>query len=143
MEAPDYWRAHYVTGANGDEIAQALRREPFTSAREQLELVHFFCGREASNILVSQGSGGHAYVFAELGYHLNQAGYNVFIMPKHGGRTISQLLTRHLDALEHTTATSEKRPPSTERGSAGMWRFTWPLHMRPWSAWCARTLRRF
>ena len=101
METPDYWRAHYVTGTNADEIAEALRREPFTSAGVQLELVHFFCGREAPNILVSQGSGGHGYVFAELGYHLNRAGYNVFIMPKHGGRTISQLLTRHLDALEH------------------------------------------
>ena len=101
MEAPDYWRAHYITGTNANEVAEALRREPFTSAGEQLELVHFFFGRDAPNILVSQGSGGHPYVFAELGYQLDRAGYNVFIMPKHGGRTIGQLLTRHLDALEH------------------------------------------
>ena len=101
MQARDYWKAHYVTGTDAAEIADALRSEPFTSAGEQLELVHFFCGREATNILVSQGSGGHPYVFAELGYQLNRAGYNVFIMPKHGGRTIGQLLTRHLDALEH------------------------------------------
>jgi hypothetical protein len=67
VEAPDYWRAHYITGTDADEIAEALRREPFTSAGEQLELVHFFFGRDAPNILVSQGSGGHAYVFAELG----------------------------------------------------------------------------
>jgi pimeloyl-ACP methyl ester carboxylesterase len=40
-------------------------------------------------------------VFAELAYHLHLAGYNVFLMPKHGGRTIEQLLARHRAALEH------------------------------------------
>jgi hypothetical protein len=66
--------AHYVTGTNTAEIAEALRREPFISGGEQLELVHFFCWREAPNILVSQGSGGHPYLFAELGHLLNEAG---------------------------------------------------------------------
>lgn len=51
--------------------------------------------------MISQGSGGHAYVFAELGYLLYLQGYNVFIMPKHGGYTINELMQRHMDAVKH------------------------------------------
>src|SRR5262249_37597572 len=65
---------------------------------------HFLRDSDGPSILISQGSGGHAYVFAEFGYHLHLAGYNVFIMPKHGGRTISELMVRHLDAVRFIRA---------------------------------------
>jgi hypothetical protein len=51
--------------------------------------------------LISQGSGGHSYVFAELAYRVHLWGFNVFIMPKHGGRTVNQLVSRHLEVLQY------------------------------------------
>jgi pimeloyl-ACP methyl ester carboxylesterase len=54
--------------------------------------------------LISQGSGGHGYVFAELADRVHQWGFNVFIMPKHGGRTIIQLMSRHLEVLQYVRA---------------------------------------
>ena len=56
------------------------------------------------NILVP-GLRRPAYVFAEFGYQLHRAGHNVFIMPKHGGRTVQQLLARHQDALRFISTT--------------------------------------
>src|SRR6266542_2740967 len=44
---------------------------------------------------------GHAYVFAEFAHRMHLAGYNVFVMPKHGGHTVEQLLQRHHDAIGH------------------------------------------
>ena len=99
MTLSSYWVGHYVTSTDPVRIQQALKLTRFASGPDMLELVHFLQDREAPNILISQGSGGHAYVFAELGYHLHLAGYNVFIMPKHGGRTVDQLLARHRDAV--------------------------------------------
>ncbi len=32
---------------------------------------------------------------------MHLAGYNVFVMPKHGGHTVEQLLQRHRDAIGH------------------------------------------
>jgi len=29
------------------------------------------------------------------------AGFNVFVMPKHGGRTVNQLMSRHLEVLQY------------------------------------------
>ncbi len=63
--------------------------------------MHFPTATQAPNILISQGSGGHAYVFAELAYRMHLAGYNVFVMPRHGGHTVAQLLQRHRDAIHH------------------------------------------
>lgn len=40
-------------------------------------------------------------MFAELGYEMHRRGYNVFIMPRHGGHTVSTLLRRHRDALDY------------------------------------------
>jgi hypothetical protein len=68
------------------------------------ELLSFKKGRSAPSILISPGSGGHSYVFADLGYRMQLKGYNVFIMPKHGGRTISELIPRHIDALKQISA---------------------------------------
>jgi hypothetical protein len=80
--------------------------------------------------LIFQGSGGCGYVFAELAYRVHlrastcsqswrigctcglqrvrrvgvsgaPAGFNVFVMPKHGGRTVNQLMSRHLEVLQY------------------------------------------
>jgi hypothetical protein len=101
MKSPDYWMRHYVTSTDPAEVAGALRRAAFPSGPDTFELVHFSKARNDPNILISQGSGGHAYVFAELAYHLHRAGYNVFIMPRQGGYTVDQLLVRHEDALRY------------------------------------------
>ena len=94
-----YWKKHYVLETDADEIERRLRRTSFLSGGRQFELIYFEAGRNAPTILISQGSGGHAYVFAELGYHLHLRGYNVCIMPKHGGVSVGELLPRHADAL--------------------------------------------
>jgi pimeloyl-ACP methyl ester carboxylesterase len=98
---PSYWKQHYVLETAADEVERHLRRTSFLSDGRQFELIYFEAGKNAPTILISQGSGGHAYVFAELGYHLHSRGYNVCIMPKHGGVTIAELLPRHKAALEH------------------------------------------
>lgn len=95
----EYWTRHYVTATDPAQVRRAAGVTRFTSGPDTLDLVHFLVGRGAPNILVSPGSGGHAYVFAEFAYRLHRAGYNVFIMPKHGGRTVDQLLVRHRDAV--------------------------------------------
>jgi alpha-beta hydrolase superfamily lysophospholipase len=104
MKAPEYWTSHYVTTCDPDEIQRAISVTQFVSDGERFELVHFPTATSAPNVLISQGSGGHAYVFAELAYRIHLAGYNVFIMPKHGGHTVEQLLRRHRDAMHHIAA---------------------------------------
>src|SRR5947207_10006309 len=101
MKSTDYWMSHYVTATNPAEVAQAVTLTSFTAGGRRFELVCFSTTRADPNVLISQGSGGHPYVFAELAYHLHRAGYNVFIMPKQGGYTVDQLLARHQDALRH------------------------------------------
>ncbi len=96
-----YWKQYYVLETDVDEIEKHLQRTTFPSGGKQFELIHFEGGKNAPTILISQGSGGHAYVFAELGYHMHLRGYTVFIMPRHGGVTIQELMPRHKDALEH------------------------------------------
>ncbi len=97
----NYWKQHYVLETDADEIERRLQQTTFLSGGKQFELIYFEKGKNAPTILISQGSGGHAYVFAELGYHLHLRGYNVCIMPKHGGVTIGKLMPRHKDALEY------------------------------------------
>ena len=101
MKSPDFWISHYVTATDPAAVQRSMKLAHFSSGAESLELVHFPHAREAQNILISQGSGGHALVFAELGYQIHLDGYNVFVMPKHGGRTVDQLLARHRDALRY------------------------------------------
>ena len=107
---------HYVTtairrggagghGGAGGQWPRRLRPGPFSR------------WPGTTNILISQGSGGHGYVFAELAYYLRLAGYNVFIRPKHGGRTVDQLLTRHEAALE----TPHAGPAQRRRAGADVW----------------------
>jgi len=96
-----YWKQYYVLETDADEIERNVQRTTFPSCGKQFELIYFEEGKNAPTILISQGSGGHAYVFAELGYHIHLRGYNVCIMPKHGGVTIRELMPRHKDALDH------------------------------------------
>ncbi len=101
MKAPDFWKTHYVVQADAQEIARRLTVRHFASGRERFELLAFEQGHGAPSIVISPGSGGHAYVFAELGYAMHRRGYNVFILPKHGGATVLELMQRHRDALDH------------------------------------------
>jgi pimeloyl-ACP methyl ester carboxylesterase len=101
MRAPDYWKSHYITSTDPAEIDLALRRAPPHAHDEGLELIYFLHAIDAPNILISQGSGGHAYVFAELAYQVHLWGFNVFVMPKHGGRTVNQLMSRPLEVLQY------------------------------------------
>ena len=96
-----YWKKHYVVEGDADVVEESIRRTAFVSEGRNFELIFFDKGTNASNILISPGSGGHAYVFAELGYHMYLRGYNVFIMPKHGGCTINELVARHSEALKY------------------------------------------
>jgi pimeloyl-ACP methyl ester carboxylesterase len=105
-----FWKDHYVVQTDADEIERHLTRTSFPSGATRFELLAFLQGQSAPNILVSQGSGGHSYVFAELGYLLHMQGYNVFIMPKHGdGFTINSLVQRHWDAAQHICSTYNDR----------------------------------
>src|SRR5215203_1218700 len=99
MKSPTFWTRHYVTFADPAAVQGAIKLSRFPSVGANYELVCFPYARDAPNILISQGSGGHPYVFAELAYYVHLAGYNVFVMPKHGGQTVSELLVRHRDAL--------------------------------------------
>ena len=101
MKSPNFWTSHYVTFTDPALVARAATTICFGSGAQAIELVRFSRSRDARNILISPGTAGHSYVFAELAYHLHLAGYNVFIMPKHGGRTIEQLLARHRAALDY------------------------------------------
>jgi pimeloyl-ACP methyl ester carboxylesterase len=99
MQTRTYWKAHYVLESDADEIERHLTQTTFISGSKRFALLTFEQGKTAPSILVSQGSGGHAFVFAELGYLMYLRGYNVFIMPKHGdGFTINSLVQRHADA---------------------------------------------
>lgn len=93
-----WWR--YVLEGNAEEIDAQLKLLPFSSEGTPCELLHFALASTQPALVISPGSAGHAYVFAELGYRIRQRGYNVFIMPRHGGLTISQLIQRHEHALQ-------------------------------------------
>ncbi len=95
-----YWHT-YVQETDANEIERHLQRTGFPSSGKSFELIYFEEGKNAPTILISPGSGGHAYVFAELGYQMHRRGYNVCIMPKHGGVTINELVLRHSDAVRH------------------------------------------
>jgi alpha-beta hydrolase superfamily lysophospholipase len=82
-------------------VARAADTITIKAVGETVELLHFPQGVQGPTILVSPGSGGHPYVFAELAYLLHRRGYSVLVMPKHGGRTVDELVTRHRDVLDH------------------------------------------
>lgn len=90
----------YAIETDENEIKRNIKLKSFISNNKKFELVYFEKDKNSPNILISQGSGGHAYVFAELGYLLHLQGYNVFIMPKHGSSTINKLQQQHADAIK-------------------------------------------
>lgn len=92
----EYWK-RYVVDSDANQIARAIKRMRFASYDD--ELIYFDRGPAQPSVLISPGSGGHALVFAELGFHIHAHGYNVFVMPKQGPRTIPELMRRHEDAL--------------------------------------------
>jgi hypothetical protein len=105
MKDRNYWKEHYIIETNAGEVERSMRFTQFRSEDKIFELIYFEKGKDAPNILISQGSGGHAYIFAELAYIMHLHGYNVFIMPKHGGQTINKLVIRHADVLAHISNT--------------------------------------
>jgi len=108
MQSPTYWK-RYVVDSDPDEIAARIATKTVESGGATFELIHFERGPTAPSILISPGSGGHAYVFAELGARMNERGYNVFIMPRHGGRTIAELVSRHEDAVTAIASMTNER----------------------------------
>lgn len=109
MTNPDYWKKYYVIGTDADKIEKSIKLEKFLSEGESFELVCFKKNKTTPNILISPGSAGHSYVFAELGYQMHIREYNVFIMPKHGGVTITKLMQRHTDAIRFIAANYNDR----------------------------------
>jgi pimeloyl-ACP methyl ester carboxylesterase len=91
--------ARYVLETEVGSVDRALDVAHFTSAGVTFPLVRFGAGKSAPCVLISPGSSGHAYLFAELGYRIHSLGFNVFILPKQGGRTIPELVQRHDDAV--------------------------------------------
>ena len=101
MISPLYWKKHYVIQADADKIEKAVELETFSSGGKMFDLVCLKKNKSTPNVLISPGSGGHSYVFVELAYQMFLRNYNVFIMPKHGGITINELMDRHEDALTY------------------------------------------
>lgn len=100
MNDQNFWKESYVVETDALQIEQAMKEVKFVSSGHEFNMVLFEKDRSAPCILVSPGSAGHSYVFAELGYRMFLNGYNVFIMPKHGGFTVAELAVRHQDALQ-------------------------------------------
>ncbi|MBI1948989.1 MAG: hypothetical protein HYS27_25095 [Deltaproteobacteria bacterium] len=99
------WRRYVLDNdSDADAIARELRALHFTSAGHSHELIGFEATRNEPTVLISPGSGGHAYVFAELAHLLHLRGFNVFVMPRHGGLTIDELVSRHRDAIDALVA---------------------------------------
>lgn len=67
---PTLLKKHYVVEGDADVVEESIRRTAFVSEGRDFELIFFDKGTNASNILISPGSGGHAYVLAELGDHM-------------------------------------------------------------------------
>jgi pimeloyl-ACP methyl ester carboxylesterase len=133
MSSPDYWK-RYPVETDPDEIAAHLRTTRVLDDQPPLELIHFEAHDGAPAILISQGTAGHGYVFAELGYRMNAYGYHVFIMPKHGGRTIEQLLVRHARALQHIARAYTERIGVFAEGLGGYAAFYLALDHGPFKS---------
>jgi pimeloyl-ACP methyl ester carboxylesterase len=109
MEDRSYWKTHYVVHGNADAIERHVTVRHFSSGRDRFALLCFEREHNMPCIVISPGSGGHPYVFAELGHEMHRRGYNVFIMPKHGGHTVPELMERHRDALAYLAHAVNRR----------------------------------
>jgi pimeloyl-ACP methyl ester carboxylesterase len=83
------------------EIDTALKHARLNTGAESSEVIYLLNALDAPNILISQGSGGPGYVLAELAYRVRLRGFNVFVMPKHGARTVNQRVRRHMEVLQY------------------------------------------
>lgn len=138
MRSLEYWK-RYPVETDPEVIAARLRTTRVVDADGALELVSFPGDHGAPAILISQGTAGHAYVFAELGYHMNARGYHVFIMPRHGGRTIDQLVARHERVLGHIARVCSDRIGIFSEVSVGTRRSTSRSRTGRARAWSVRT----
>ncbi|MDO9001067.1 MAG: alpha/beta hydrolase [Bacteroidota bacterium] len=100
MKNKNYWKQYPIV-TNPDDIEKVIRKEYFVPEDKNCELLTMKHSQNNSCLLISMGSGGHAYVFAELAYLIYKKGTDVFIMPKHGPHTISELVIRHEDAVKY------------------------------------------
>jgi hypothetical protein len=98
VREPAQWR-RYIIDTDPDDMARKLTTVTFGSGSARHELLRFDRGTRAPAILISPGSSGTGRVFAELGYHLSARGASVYVMPKQGPFTLTQLMNRHDDAL--------------------------------------------
>ena len=62
----NYWKIHYVVEGDADSVEGNIKRTNFVSGGKNFELLYFEKNKSAPSILISPGSGGHSYVFAEL-----------------------------------------------------------------------------
>lgn len=92
-----HWE-RYIVETDPAFVAERQAFVPFEHDGSTFELLHF-ARAGAPAVLISQGTAGTAYVFAELGYRIWERGFAVFIMPKHGGRTLDELVMRHDAAI--------------------------------------------
>ena len=134
MKDPNFWKDHYVIEVDPTEIERNIKSTIFNSGGEEFELIYFEKGKKAPNILISQGSGGHSFVFAELGYLMYLTGYNVFIMPKHEGCTINDLVGRHADATEYISSSFSDRIGIFSEGLGGFVTFYLALAHGPFKS---------
>jgi hypothetical protein len=63
------------------EIDMALKHARLITGAESSEVIYLLNALDAPNILISQGSGGHGYVLAELAYRVRLCGFNVSFCP--------------------------------------------------------------
>lgn len=119
MNIKSFWKEHYVVESDPNEIEIKLKETNFVSEGNVFSLIYLEHGKDVPNILISQGSSGHAYVFVELAYQIYLKGYNVFIMPKHGGNSIQKLMNRHQDALKYIHTNFNERIGMYSEGLGG------------------------
>lgn len=100
MKDATFWKQYPVVTDPG-EIEKIVRKENFISGNVSYELLCLKHRDKKTCLLISIGTGGHAYVFAELAYLIFNKGFDVFIMPKHGGSTVPELMQRHEDAVNY------------------------------------------
>lgn len=84
MKDTIYWK-RYPIKTDAEEILRHLTLETFVSSGKEFQLLALHNEQYSSCVLISLGSGGHAFVFAELAYMVYEKGYNVLVMPKQGG----------------------------------------------------------
>ena len=59
----------------------ALKHARLNTGAESLDVIYVLNALDAPNILISQGSGGHGYVLAELAYRVRLRGFNIPFCP--------------------------------------------------------------